>query len=718
MSTWTDQDIKSIREINIENIPECLKKLNQWVVWGGFIDADGKPNKAPINPKTNEKAASTRSSEWGSFEQALSCKKAKGKYGIGFVVSAEDDYVGIDLDDCIDENGNTNVEAVTIIMSFNSYTEITPSQKGIHILIKGKLPSGYMNKSIRDGHEYEVYDRSRYFTVTGHRYPNTSHTVEERQFMLQKFCDTYMKKDEVKVAPISITAKHSFSNLELIEKIKSSAQGDKFTRLYEQGDLSDYQDDDSRADQALLNILSFWCQKDRTKIEQLMSLSALGRREKWRDRKDYRDRSISNAIAHTMEVYTQQRKQPEELILTIEEVDDLDKKKDIKFPHEIMSGIAKKYVDMFSEFESPPQFWYWGFLTALGMLFSDSVTLETELNTSPRLYTILLGESATTKKSTVINKVAQLLEDYQFASADLYKVIHGLGSEVGLSERLTELDTDVKRALICFDELRHFVMKASIKNSALLNVVGTLFETHKIADNTKTSNINISNAYISMLAASTIATYETIFTENFTNIGFINRLWIVPGDADKRSPRPGIIPDFKKKEIIDSLILLRDKIPSRLVIPINQDADELYKTWYNNLPRSEYASRLDTYIFRLMILLALNDFKDHIDVETMEKAITLCNWQFNVRKRYAPIDADNINALFEAKIKSLLSPEWTHASDLKHRMRRHTKRYGLRVYVKTLELLTQYGEVEQAKIDTKKGKVLALRLMRDEDYVA
>lgn len=61
------------------------------------------------------------------------------------------------------------------------------------------------------------------------------------------------------------------------------------------GDASDYGDDDSSADMALMNKLAFYS-KDPLQLERLFSNSALGQREKWVKRADYRQRTIQAAL--------------------------------------------------------------------------------------------------------------------------------------------------------------------------------------------------------------------------------------------------------------------------------------------------------------------------------------------------------------------------------------------------------------------------------------
>ena len=149
---------------NIENIPQELKDLPQWVNWRWEKTEKGKDTKPLYESKTGWKANHSDPLTWGPFERAVKSLDAGfGFHGIGFVFSKDDPFCGIDLDKCRDAvSGNVEPWAVKIVKDFDSYTEISPSETGLKIFIKGKLPGG----GIKTKH-VEVYDRLRYFTVTG-----------------------------------------------------------------------------------------------------------------------------------------------------------------------------------------------------------------------------------------------------------------------------------------------------------------------------------------------------------------------------------------------------------------------------------------------------------------------------------------------------------------------------------------------------------------------
>ena len=110
------------------------------------------------------------------------------------------------------------------------------------------------------------------------------------------------KNDANKKRPSSMeklstnAATHSLSDDEVIEKIRHSKQGELFQQLFDSGDISKYNNDDSVADMALMSILPFWTHGDRAQMERIFSRSVLAQRDKWQEREDYRERTINKAL--------------------------------------------------------------------------------------------------------------------------------------------------------------------------------------------------------------------------------------------------------------------------------------------------------------------------------------------------------------------------------------------------------------------------------------
>lgn len=162
-----------------------LAELRQWVCWKTVIRTDRsgaeKPTKVPINPATGRKALVNVEHTWGSFRQA--CQhwiNGDDIAGVGFVITGSGEYTGIDIDHCIDRaKATVTKEATDLIASMNSYTELSPSGTGYHILVRGK-PPGKSRQSAFGG----IYANDRYFTVTGQHLKGTPEVINFREAQL------------------------------------------------------------------------------------------------------------------------------------------------------------------------------------------------------------------------------------------------------------------------------------------------------------------------------------------------------------------------------------------------------------------------------------------------------------------------------------------------------------------------------------------------------
>ena len=75
-----------------------------------------------------------------------------------------------------------------------------------------------------------------------------------------------------------------------------------------------------------------------------------------------------------------------------------------------------------------------------------------------------------------------------------------------------------------------------IEASVLLPCVNTLFESTRFHSHVKGHSIEVDSGYLTILGASTIDTFQRMWTPAFTDIGFINRLWLVPDKGERKFP--------------------------------------------------------------------------------------------------------------------------------------------------------------------------------------
>lgn len=162
-------------------VPDSLTELDQWVVWR-YEHRDGKPTKVPYQ-STGRPASSADPKTWCSWNEAVTTlhNDPTRWSGIGFVFSTSDPYFGVDLDHCLDAAGRLKPWAQPIIERFaDSYGEISLSGKGIKIWAKGNMQGSGAAFPLGDG-RVEIYDRARYFTVTGKHWAGEMLDIEEHQ---------------------------------------------------------------------------------------------------------------------------------------------------------------------------------------------------------------------------------------------------------------------------------------------------------------------------------------------------------------------------------------------------------------------------------------------------------------------------------------------------------------------------------------------------------
>ncbi len=163
--------------MNLDNIPEELKNLPQWV--GVGVDS-----KVPMRVDTLFSASSTNPNTWCSFASAKEAIEIGEISYPGFVFN-DNGIVGIDVDDGYDEDGFISTLAADIIDKCKSYTEKSKSGRGFHILLKGDLP--FKGKNNLKG--VEIYKTARYFIMTGDTV--LYQQIEENQEAIDYIVDKY-----------------------------------------------------------------------------------------------------------------------------------------------------------------------------------------------------------------------------------------------------------------------------------------------------------------------------------------------------------------------------------------------------------------------------------------------------------------------------------------------------------------------------------------------
>lgn len=298
---------------NPQAVPAELRELCQWVVWR-LEEQDGRLTKVPYTV-AGGLASSIDPNTWAPFEAAVAAWAADDSLnGIGLVVTNAGPYTGIDLDGCIDDQGRLADEAARIVAELDSYTEVSPSKRGLRIFVRGRKPAGAKckSKALAGFKGIEVYDHQRYFTVTGQRWPGTPPTVEDRQEALERLCGRLWPPAPPR-APRPVRTGDGFEGDDraLLDRMFSASNGPAIRRLFE-GDTSGHADDDNAADLALCNHLAFWTGRNADRMDRLFRDSGLYR-PKWdspRPGGTYGSNTVQLAIASCQTVYEAPRSRP------------------------------------------------------------------------------------------------------------------------------------------------------------------------------------------------------------------------------------------------------------------------------------------------------------------------------------------------------------------------------------------------------------------------
>ncbi len=265
------------------NIPIELRQIPSWCLWRMEDIGAAKPTKIPYSVH-GELANVNDVTTWATFEDTLTAlhnSHINGipYSGIGFVFSDRDPFTFIDLDDPQGDAATTD-RHLKIFREFDSYAEVSPSGKGLHIIVEGKFEGKGRRRS-----NIEVYCRQRYATFTGKVYNNKP--IQNHQDKL------YMLYEQMGSGPSNYAyngeSVQTKEDLVIIEMAAKAINGEKFRNLMV-GNWKDYYQSQSEADFAFIDIIAFYTQ-NREQITRIFRQSPLGARPKAK-RNDYLDRMI------------------------------------------------------------------------------------------------------------------------------------------------------------------------------------------------------------------------------------------------------------------------------------------------------------------------------------------------------------------------------------------------------------------------------------------
>lgn len=143
-----------------------MRERKQWLVWKlEQKPGDKKPRKVPYyaggGRRVGDQGSDADRARLVDFD-AIVARLRKGKVeGVGFAFLPGDGLIGIDIDGQLQEGGAPTARAAAIIEACASYTEYSPSGKGVHIIVAGESETFKSNDI-----GLEVFCGRQFFTVT------------------------------------------------------------------------------------------------------------------------------------------------------------------------------------------------------------------------------------------------------------------------------------------------------------------------------------------------------------------------------------------------------------------------------------------------------------------------------------------------------------------------------------------------------------------------
>ncbi|MGH1163436.1 DUF1368 domain-containing protein [Bacillus mycoides] len=311
--------------MNFYNIPKDIKESNQFCFWKCVpsIDIRQKPLKKPYGfcKKTKKIIPSLKESNyWLDWSSLLSLfpKLTGGDWGIGLILN-NTSYVAIDLDDCLVVKDNKVVlfeEVKQLLALFpGAYSEISPSNTGLHIIFKGTWLTNqnkskiYLIDSLKKG-KIEVYSGNdcRYITLTGNlidrnffisSLPFYSFESESLQKIYSKF---FIKKNSDGDQPKYFLANLHSQYQSIRFKILESNYSETYLNLC--NFVNPSYKSASEADWSYLNIVFKFLEAAQFYQEKYFLLKYFYRKDRpyrnKKDRFDYFDRTITKVLSSSV----------------------------------------------------------------------------------------------------------------------------------------------------------------------------------------------------------------------------------------------------------------------------------------------------------------------------------------------------------------------------------------------------------------------------------
>lgn len=447
----------------MDALPDSFKALSsfhQFIVYklDPSVKRNGKLDKLPIDFKTGKIIDAHDPSAWTDHATAIvTAKKLGNFYGVGFVLTNDDPFFFLDIDDCLQLDNQWSSLAQKLCHIFNGAAiEVSSSKKGLHILGCGKVPAhSCKNTKLK----LEFYTSKRFVALTGisiignisqeftsilpkfinEYFPPKNEEILQNEWTTQPCPEWNGPTDDTQLLALMFNSKNG-------EKIKSlwTANAEKLAHAYpDSSRLCGY--NESSADMALAQYLAFWTGNNCERIKNLMLQSELVR-EKW-DRLDYLTRTIQKACVQQKEIYQGSNT----LFLTLGKnnlPEPLPELPDVlPFDCNYLPEILREYVHDISErMQCPPDFAAVTAFVMVSAICGRKISLrpmkQDDWTVIPNLWGAIVGNSGVMKSPTM----KEILSPLKKLAAEANQEFNRKIEEYATQLRMIELQQSIQKS--------------------------------------------------------------------------------------------------------------------------------------------------------------------------------------------------------------------------------------------------------------------------------
>jgi putative DNA primase/helicase len=659
----------------LPEVPAFLKAIPNWIRWKIETGDNGKPTKVPYR-LDGRKAASTRSEDWSDYRAAVTGARIDNTQGVGFVVNGG--IVGFDLDGCHDpRTGDISPWAQSIVDALDSYTEVTPSQTGVRVWVRGELPGTdkvfNLDPAVGFGDKVkiEVFTDGRYFTVTGKPLYEDSVDVEARDLTeVYQLCrdirsqypaptkpkssGTSITQSDRQSTPVVQTGFFNHGKLSVLMSgvIKST---EPFVIEDAHGNSLTYPSH-SEADMALATVLAIEHGNDPEKISAEFRKSPLYRREKW-DRLE--QQTIEKAIKSAEETKAKSGQQssivvPTQASPSLSDAPSVtasmsDDSAIPDFDDSVITGVYKKIVDLICDGTTiPRQYVFLAAKVFLGARKANAMRFE-NIEDNSCYYGAVIGPTGTGKGLSWKRLMNRLFKVTGVLECGV-KVIDSADSGAGLKDVFFEKPEH--QPVICYiDEVTSLGHKGGDKKQP--EIVDTIIE---LANSTtlsrtlaKTKYRTTDHAHLSLFMCGQDG---EVFMSSFagrTKLGLYDRFY----PEHSYPVEAGDLPEVTQADAFKLLAEINQLPFSGLMTMLPETKQKLSNYWKVQPPEVKSKPRFKTYLMLDMFDAAWSQGRMIAEPQDLDAAIRIFERQLVIRQVHFTEEAPDKVGAYLGKFKKI-----------------------------------------------------------------